>query len=91
VRRSTLLLRRFIHLLAATLSPWPLLEEVLSQVAASHGEPAEMEKAVSGRGGACTRVPCPFVDDACRRRSGRRHCAHDRAGVCAHGVPAATD
>lgn len=41
-----LLLRRLIHLHAATLPPSPSPEEVLSQLAASHGEPAAAEKAV---------------------------------------------
>lgn len=41
-----LLLRRLIHLHAATLPPSPSPEQALSQLAASHGEPAAAEKAV---------------------------------------------
>ncbi|KAJ1263099.1 hypothetical protein BS78_09G159000 [Paspalum vaginatum] len=41
-----LLLRRLIHLHAATLPPSPSPEEVLSQLAAADGEPAAAEKAV---------------------------------------------
>lgn len=41
-----LLLRRLIHLHAATLPPSPSPEEALSQLAAAHGEPAAAEKAV---------------------------------------------
>ncbi|CAL4900993.1 unnamed protein product [Urochloa decumbens] len=41
-----LLLRRLIHLHAATLPPSPSPEQVLSQLAAADGEPAAAEKAV---------------------------------------------
>jgi hypothetical protein len=41
-----LLLRRLINLHTATLPPSPSPEEVLSQLAAAHGEPAAAEKAV---------------------------------------------